>query len=54
MNSAVHRQMMGHSSSAMTAHYTGQIPIDQIRADFSTRNGPRIVVTENKENEEAA
>lgn len=54
MNPAVQRQMMGHSSASTTAHYSGQIPVEQIRADFSRRNGPRIVVRENKENREAA
>jgi integrase len=54
MNPAVHRQMMGHSSAAMTALYSGEIPAEQIRADFSRRNGPRIVVSENKENSAAA
>jgi integrase len=54
VNPAVHRQMMGHSSSAMTARYSGEIPVEQIQADFSRRNGPRIVVSENKENASAA
>jgi integrase len=54
VNPAVHRQMMGHSSSAMTARYSGTIPLAQIQADFSRRNGPRIVVSENKENATAA
>jgi len=31
MNGAVLRQQMGHSSSAMTARYTGEIPIEQVR-----------------------
>ena len=31
MNPAVLRQMMGHSSSAMTAHYTGEIPVEKVR-----------------------
>lgn len=31
MNPAVLRQMMGHSSSAMTARYTGEIPLEQVR-----------------------
>lgn len=31
MNPAVLRQMMGHSSSGMTARYTGEIPIEQVR-----------------------
>jgi len=30
MNPAVLRQMMGHSSSAMTARYTGEIPLEQV------------------------
>jgi integrase len=52
LNPAVLRQQMGHSSSAMTARYTGEIPIEQVRAAFS--NGPKIVVLENTENEAAA
>jgi integrase len=31
MNPAVQRQMMGHSSSAMTARYSGEIPLEQVR-----------------------
>jgi integrase len=54
MNPAVLRQMMGHSSAAMTARYTGEIPIESIRADFSRRIGPKIVVMENKENAQVA
>jgi hypothetical protein len=54
MNPAVLRQMMGHSSSAMTARYTGEIPIEQIRADFSKQFGSKIVVLENMENEAVA
>jgi hypothetical protein len=38
----------------MTARYSGEIPIESIRADFSKRIGPRIVVSENKENEAVA
>jgi integrase len=52
MNAAVQRQMMGHSSETMTRRYTGKIPLEQIQADFSRRNGPRIVLLENKENKE--
>jgi integrase len=48
VNPAIHRQMMGHSSSAMTALYSGRIPIEAIQADFSRRNGPRIVVSEKR------
>jgi hypothetical protein len=31
MNPAVLRQQMGHSSSGLTARYTGEIPIEQVR-----------------------
>lgn len=51
---AVLRQQMGHASAAMTARYTGEIPLVQIQAAFSARNGPKIVVSENKENEAVA
>jgi integrase len=54
MNLAVLRQMTGHSSEAMTARYSGEIPVEQVRAAFSRLNGPRIVVSENKENEAVA
>jgi integrase len=36
MNPAVLRQQMGHSSAAMTARYTGEIPLEQVRAAFSS------------------
>ncbi|MDR3720770.1 MAG: tyrosine-type recombinase/integrase [Candidatus Acidoferrales bacterium] len=48
MNGAVQREMMGHTSAEMTKRYSGQIPIEEIQADFSRRNGPQIVVSENK------
>ena len=32
MNPAVLRQQMGHSSAVMTARYTGEIPLEQVRA----------------------
>ncbi|MGD0909137.1 MAG: site-specific integrase [Candidatus Acidiferrales bacterium] len=51
VNPAVLRQQMGHSTAAMTARYTGEIPIEQIRAAFSIRNGNKIAVLENMENE---
>jgi acetyl/propionyl-CoA carboxylase alpha subunit len=54
MNPAVLRQRMGHSSCAMTARYTGEIPIEQVRAGFSMKFGNQIVVLENMENEAAA
>jgi integrase len=47
---AVLRQQMGHSSSSMTERYTGLLPLADIQAAFSRLNGPRIVVSENKEN----
>jgi integrase len=54
VNAAVIRQQMGHSSAAMTALYTGEIPIAQIRSEFSMRFGNKIVVLENVENKSAA
>jgi hypothetical protein len=35
MNPAVLRQQMGHSSAAMTARYTGEIPLDKVQEAFS-------------------
>jgi hypothetical protein len=49
MNPAVLRQQMGHSTAAMTARYTGEIPIEEVRAAFSISNGPQIVVLEDGE-----
>jgi integrase len=54
MNPAVLRQQMGHSSHAMTVRYTGEIPLEQVRASFSSLNGNKIVVLENMENEAVA
>jgi site-specific recombinase XerD len=54
INPAVLRQQMGHTSSAMTARYTGKIPLEQVRAEFSCKFGNKIDVLENMENEEAA
>jgi hypothetical protein len=51
---AVIRQQMGHSSAAMTVRYTGEIPVAQIEAAFSRRNGNKIDVLENMENEVVA
>jgi integrase len=36
LNPAVQRQQMGHSSSVMTAKYTGEVPLEQVRAAFSS------------------
>jgi integrase len=52
VNPAVLRQQMGHSTAAMTARYTGEIPIDQVRAAFSMQNGNKIDVLENMENDQ--
>lgn len=59
LNPAVLRQQMGHSSEKMTALYTGQIPLEEVKAAFSkvkrsTKSGNKIVVLENVENEPAA
>jgi hypothetical protein len=51
---AVIRQQMGHTSAAMTRLYTGEIPLEHVQAEFSSKNGNRIVVLENMENEAAA
>lgn len=57
INPAVIRQQMGHTSAAMTRLYTGEIPLQQIEAEFSSKFGSKIDVLENKEkmeNEAAA
>ena len=59
LNPAVLRQQMGHSSAAMTARYTGEIPLQDVQAAFSkvqsnSQFGKGIVVLENMENEAAA
>ena len=51
VNPAVLRQQMGHSTAAMTARYTGEIPLAQVRAAFSIGNGNKIDVLENMEND---
>ncbi len=52
VNPAVIRQQMGHSSTRMTALYSGEIPLEQVREAFA--KGKEIVVLENMENEVAA
>jgi integrase len=54
INPAVIRQQMGHTSARMTMLYSGEIPLDQVRAAFSSKTGNQIVVLENMENEAAA
>jgi hypothetical protein len=38
---------MGHTSAAMTARYTGEIPFDQVKAKFCSKFGSKIDVLEN-------
>jgi integrase len=59
LNPAVLRQQMGHCSEKMTALYTGQIPLGEVKAAFSkvqssAKSGNKIDVLENMENEPAA
>jgi len=54
INPAVQRQQMGHSSAAMTALYTGEVPLEAVQAEFSMKFGTKIVVLENMENEAVA
>ncbi len=51
---AVIRQQMGHTTAAMTRLYSGEIPTDQVQAEFSRKNGRFPVQLENMENEAAA
>jgi integrase len=44
---AVIRPQMGHTSAAMTARYTGEIPLDQVKAELSSKFGHKIDVLEN-------
>jgi len=49
VNPAVLRQQMGHSSPVMTARYTREIPLEQVRTAFSsmelenTENGVSVL-----------
>jgi integrase len=54
LNPAVHRQMMGHSSAAMTQLYSGEIPLQDVAAAFSKAFGNKIDVLETMETEAAA
>jgi hypothetical protein len=51
---AVIRQQMGHTSATMTALYSGEIPVEDVSAEFSKKFGNKIVVLEKMENEAAA
>jgi integrase len=48
LNPAVLRQQMGHSSAAMTARYTGEIPLQQVRQAFSRLKTPLLEDMENE------
>jgi hypothetical protein len=45
---------MGHTTAAMTRLYSGEIPIEQVRAAFSIKTQVSVVELENMENETAA
>ncbi len=47
-------QQMGHASAAMTALYTGEIPLEDIRTEFRLKFGPTICRFGNAGNETAA
>ena len=51
---AVIRQQIGHTTAAMTRLYSGEIPIEQVRAAFSIKTQVSVVELENMENENAA
>lgn len=54
VNPAVLRQQMGHTESAMTALYTGEVPFEEVQAEFFKTFGNRIDVLEKMENGAAA
>jgi hypothetical protein len=35
------------ASQAMTARYTGEVPLEQVRAAFSMQNSKKVVILEN-------
>ena len=45
---------MGHTTAAMARLYTGEIPVEHVEAEFSTKFGIEIDVLENVENAVAA
>jgi integrase len=51
---AIIRQQMGHSSAAMTERYTGEVPLDDVRSEFSMKFGTEIDVLEIMETGAAA
>ena len=48
INRAVLRQQMGHSSAAMTELYTGEIPLEQVRAAYSRAQNGLLEKMENE------
>jgi integrase len=54
VNPAVIRQQMGHATAAMTALYTGEIPLEQVRTEFSKQFGSNIELLEKTEEMENA
>ncbi len=50
INPAVIRQQMGHTLTVMTARYTGEIPLEQVRTEFSKMFGSKIELLEKTEN----
>jgi integrase len=49
---AVIRQQMGHTTAAMARLYSGEIPIEQVKAAFSQKGS--VAQSENMEDEIAA
>jgi hypothetical protein len=49
-----HSSADGHASAAMTALYTGEIPLEQILTEFSMKFGNKIDVLETMETGAAA
>jgi hypothetical protein len=52
VNPAVIRQQMGHSSAAMTALHTGELPLEDVRTEFRLKFGPTIHALELLETEQ--
>lgn len=48
VNAAVIRQQMGHSSAAMTVHYTGDIPLQDVAQAFSRLSSKELEIMETK------
>jgi len=50
INPAIIRQQMGHASAAMTALYTGELPLEEVRTEFRLKFGPHNSCLGNAEN----